>query len=59
MDWLTRATLWIAALVMGAYFVWAFLDCVLDATCKERCESTGVYVPRGSCSYHWAPKGER
>ena len=29
------ATLWIAALVLGAYFAWAFLDCALDAACRE------------------------
>ncbi len=57
MDRMTRATLWIAALALGAYFAWAFLDCALDATCKERCEPTGgIYVRRGGCSYHFPPK---
>jgi hypothetical protein len=30
MDGMTRATLWIAALVLGAYFATTFLNCALD-----------------------------
>jgi hypothetical protein len=41
MDRMTKATLWVAFLVSGSYFVWAFLDCAMDDTCQLRCASTG------------------
>jgi len=52
-DRMTKATLWVAALVLGSYFVWAILDCELDATCQLRCAPTGVSMGRGngSCVY--------
>jgi hypothetical protein len=34
MDWMTRATPWIAALVLGTYFAMTFLNCALDPTCN-------------------------
>jgi hypothetical protein len=37
MDGMTRATLWIAALVLGAYFATTFLNCALDPACELRC----------------------
>jgi hypothetical protein len=55
MDRMTRATLWIAALVLGSYFAWAFLDCALDTACQFRCASTGgvntAYRVRAGCAY--------
>jgi hypothetical protein len=56
MDRMTKATLWIAGLVLGSYFVWAFLDCALDATCQLRCASTGIDTPHaaGHCVYQRA-----
>jgi hypothetical protein len=58
MDRMTKVTLWVAALVLGSYFVWAFLDCALDPTCQLRCASTGgvdtAYHSRGACVYQRA-----
>jgi hypothetical protein len=57
MDRMTKATLWIAVLVLGSYFVLAFLDCALDATCQLRCASTGgIDTPHGAghCVYQRA-----
>jgi hypothetical protein len=42
MDWKTRATLWIAGLVLGAYFATTLLNCALDARCELRCAPAGV-----------------
>ena len=58
MDRMTKVTLWVAALVLGSYFVSTFLDCALDATCQLRCASTGrvntAYRSRGACVYQRA-----
>jgi hypothetical protein len=56
MDWMTKATLWIAALVLGSYFVWATLDCALDASCELRCAPiSGIATRRGGgCVYQKA-----
>jgi hypothetical protein len=35
MDRMTKATLWIAALVLGSYFVSAFLDCAMNDNCHR------------------------
>jgi hypothetical protein len=52
MDWKTRATLWIAGLVLGTYFATTFLNCALDARCKRRCAPAGVNTPHASsCVY--------
>jgi hypothetical protein len=52
MDGMTRATLWIAALVLGTYFATTFLNCALDPACKRRCASSGVLTARASrCVY--------
>jgi hypothetical protein len=53
MDGMTRATLWIAALVLGTYFATTFLNCALDARCKLRCAPVGVDTPHasGGCVY--------
>jgi hypothetical protein len=48
MDWKTRATLWIAGLVLGAYFATAFRNCALDARCELRCAPAGVNAGRGN-----------
>jgi hypothetical protein len=53
MDWKTRATLWIAGLVLGTYFATTFLNCALDARCELRCAPVGVNTgrARGGCVY--------
>jgi hypothetical protein len=56
MDWKTRATLWIAGLVLGTYFVTTFLGCALDPACKRRCAPTGVSAPHAiGCVYSSTP----
>jgi hypothetical protein len=58
MDRMTKATLWVAFLVLGSYFVSTFLDCALDDTCRLRCASTGrvdmAYRGSGHCVYQKA-----
>jgi len=52
MDGMTRATLWIAGLVLGTYFVTTFLGCALDPACKRRCAYAGVNTRHASsCVY--------
>ena len=51
MDWKTRATLWIAALALGAYFATTFLNCALDPACERRCAQAGVNTPNSNCVY--------
>jgi hypothetical protein len=46
MDRQTKATLWIAFLVLFSYFVWFFLDCWMDESCHLSCRFGG----RGGCS---------
>jgi hypothetical protein len=49
MDRMTKVTLWVAFLVLGSYFVWAFLDCAMDDTCHRHrsCPSNqGIMLPR-------------
>ena len=59
MDGKTRATLWIAGVVLGAYFLTTFLDCALDAKCQLRCASTGgvntAYHGGSGCAYQRTP----
>ena len=44
MDGKTRATLWIAGLVLGTYFLTTFLNCALDPACQFRCASTAGVI---------------
>jgi hypothetical protein len=46
MDQRTKATLWIAFLVLASYFVWFFLSCAMDDTCHLVCRANGG---RGGC----------
>ena len=41
MDRSTRATLWIAFIVIASYFAWFFLDCALDSACHIVCVTGG------------------
>jgi hypothetical protein len=41
MDRSTKATLWIAFLVLASYFVWFYVDCAFDDTCQIVCHSGG------------------
>jgi hypothetical protein len=45
MDRMTKATLWIAFLVLFSYFAWFYLDCAMDDTCHLVCHAGG----RGGC----------
>jgi hypothetical protein len=59
MDRMTKATLWVAFLVLGAYFVWLFLDCAMDDTCHLGCPSNyGIMLSRGAngCGLQRTPK---
>lgn len=59
MDGKTRATLWIAGLVLGVYFLTTFLNCALDEKCQLRCASTGgantAYRGGSGCAYQSTP----
>jgi hypothetical protein len=41
MDRLTRATLWVAFIVLLSYFAWFFLDCAMDRSCHLVCRFNG------------------
>jgi hypothetical protein len=45
MDRTTKATLWIAFVVLFSYFAWFFLDCAMDESCHLVCTNGG----RGGC----------
>jgi hypothetical protein len=45
MDRMTKATLWIAFVVLFSYFAWFFLDCAMDESCHLVCRFGG----RGGC----------
>ncbi|MDR3467396.1 MAG: hypothetical protein P4M07_15805 [Xanthobacteraceae bacterium] len=51
MDRLTKATLWIAFIVLMSYFVWFYADCAMDDTCHLVCRAGG----RGGCSTQRTP----
>jgi hypothetical protein len=55
MDRSTKVTLWIAAIVLGSYFVWFLLDCAMDDGCHLVCSPNRS---RGGCHAEWttAPK---
>jgi hypothetical protein len=41
MDRTTKATLWIAFVVLFSYFAWFYLDCAMDESCHLVCNSGG------------------
>jgi len=41
MDRTTKATLWIAVVVLLSYFIWFYADCALDDACRIVCVSDG------------------
>ena len=49
MDRTTKATLWVAFIILGSYFVWFFLDCAMDDACHLVCKNGG----RGGCHTEW------
>jgi hypothetical protein len=49
MDRQTKATLWIAAVVLLSYFAWFYLDCAMDDACRIVCVSGG----RRGCHTEW------
>jgi hypothetical protein len=53
MDRMTKATLWVAFLVLGSYFVWFFLDCAMDDTCHLVCRYGSF---RSGCHIQRTPK---
>jgi len=52
MDRSTKATLWIAFIVLFGYFAWFFLDCVMDDTCHLVCRFGG----RSGCHTQRTPE---
>jgi hypothetical protein len=52
MDRSTKATLWIAFIVLSGYFVWFFLDCAMDDACHLVCRFGG----RGGCYTQRTPE---
>ncbi|MCP3472525.1 hypothetical protein NLM33_19620 [Bradyrhizobium sp. CCGUVB1N3] len=49
MDRQTKATLWVAFIVIASYFVWFYLDCAMDEACHFVCEGNG----RRGCHTQW------
>jgi hypothetical protein len=41
MDRLTKATLWVAFLVLASYVVWFYVDFAIDESCQFVCRSDG------------------
>jgi len=57
MDRSTKATLWIAFLVLFSYFVWFFVDCAIDNSCHLVCQVHGSF--RGGCYTQRTPDLKR
>ena len=53
MDRMTKATLWIAVVVLGSYFAWFFLECAMDDTCHLVCRYGSF---RSGCHIQRTPK---
>lgn len=51
MDRLTKATLWVAAIILISYVVWFYADCALDDACRIICAKNG----RGGCHTERSP----
>lgn len=51
MDRLTKATLWVSAIVLISYVVWFYADCALDDACHIVCARSS----RGGCHAEWTP----
>ncbi|MBR0972729.1 MULTISPECIES: hypothetical protein [Bradyrhizobium] len=49
MDRSTKATLWIAFIVIASYVVWFYLACAMDDACHMVCEGGG----RRGCHPQW------
>ncbi len=45
MDRSTKATLWVAFILLLSYFVWFYVDCAMDDACHIVCVAGG----RGGC----------
>jgi hypothetical protein len=41
MDRLTKATLWVASIILISYVVWFYADCALDDACRIVCVKSG------------------
>lgn len=46
MDRTTKATLWVASIILISYVVWLFADCALDDVCRIACDANKA---RGGC----------
>jgi hypothetical protein len=57
MDRSTKATLWIAFLVLFSYFVWFFVDCAIDDSCHLVCRRAAGF--RGGCYTQRTPDLKR
>jgi hypothetical protein len=51
MDRLTKATLWVASIILISYVVWFYADCALDDACRIVC----VKSSRGGCHTERSP----
>ncbi|MGY8665268.1 hypothetical protein Q3C01_23285 [Bradyrhizobium sp. UFLA05-109] len=49
MDRQTKATLWVAFIVIASYFAWFYLDCAMDEACHFVCEANS----RRGCHTQW------
>ncbi len=47
----TKATLWVAAIILISYVVWFFADCAVDDACRIVC----VKSARGGCHTERGP----
>ncbi len=41
MDRTTKATLWVAFILLVSYFVWFYVDCAMDDACHIVCKAGG------------------
>ncbi len=41
MDRTTKATLWVAFILLVSYFVWFYVDCAMDDACHIVCVAGG------------------
>lgn len=55
MDRSTKATLWIAFIVIASYVAWFYLDCALDDACQIVCAGSG----RRGCYTQWTPDSKQ
>ena len=55
MDRSTKATLWIAFIVIVSYVAWFYLDCAIDDACQIICAGNG----RRDCYMQWTTDSQQ